>query len=110
MTDVIIQKTVKLADIEKIDIHGKLWNDVHANTYHSVQVSVLLKGDDKYTDLGFIAFRYGYDNCYEQSALMVLEKSVAGWNPKEKAIHWIADELGLKIDSRKEWVKRKRDM
>lgn len=105
-----IQNTVNLADVEAIDISGKLWNDVHANTYHSVQVAVLLKGDDKYTDLGFNSYAYGYERQYEDTALKIIRETVTGWNPTEKALHWIEKELQIKIQSRSEYVKRKRDL
>lgn len=110
MSSMTIQNHVEAADIEKIDIHGKLWNDVHGNTYHSCTVSVLLKGADKYTDLGFIPFRYGYDYCYEDAGRMIMKEAINGWNPKEEALHWMEKEMGVDINSRKEWVKRKRDL
>jgi hypothetical protein len=102
--------TVAMAQVEAIDVEGRLWTDVHGNTFHSVYVSVLAKGETSYRELGHETFTYGYDSAYEQTAMQIMRECITGFNPTESALWRAADETGLKVNSRKENVKRKKDM
>jgi hypothetical protein len=54
-----------------IIITGKKWfSKTHGNTYHSCMVERI--AGDKIETVGYIPFRYGYDNAYLQTAAEIL--------------------------------------
>ena len=109
MTQKIIIKTF-LANVASFKIEGNLWTDTHGNTVHSCYVSVLLKGENAFRELGYETYTYGYDNEYEQTALKIIRAAVEGFEHTDTRLHIIAADLGIHIDSSRQRVARKKDM
>jgi hypothetical protein len=109
MTDIIIKNTVDLKEIKRLAVRGYRWHSrSNGNTYHSVVVSALV--DNAWVRLGSSHGDYGYERQYEVTAVSVLKECVIGWNPKEKSLHYIADELGLELENDVFDVSTKREM
>jgi hypothetical protein len=58
--------------INTIDLQAKQWNDkVNGNSYFSAQITLNFGQDTQ--KIICLPFQYGYDSCYEYSALKALE-------------------------------------
>lgn len=63
-------KFFRTKEIEAAHVTARRWfQKSYGNTYHSVVVSILVKGDVNWMDLAVEPFVYGYGQQYEQTAL-----------------------------------------
>lgn len=112
-----IMKNINIQDIEQVHVTARRWfQKSYGNTYHSVYLSVLLKGSDSYIDLGFEPFRYGYDRQYEQTALDLFYQCVDV--PQKQDLESVkvaylqtaCQMLGIKYSEDVQDVSRKKDL
>lgn len=63
-------KPYNIEDIQAVHVDAKRWfKKSEGNTYHSVNLSFLLKDRKSYVSAIVEPFAYGYDRQYEQTAL-----------------------------------------
>lgn len=97
---------------DTVDFHARRWMDSYGNTYHVVDVGVLRKGSNRWTDLGSSEITYGYGSHYEETGREILEEDFTmprGWGKSRRAL-WKLRDFGVEFISEARDVKRKRDL
>ena len=110
-------KQISSKDIEQTHVSARRWfQKSYGNTYHSVYLSVLLKGDNKYQTIIIEPFTYGYDRMYEQTALEMFYQAVLCpekqdlENVRVAYLQTACQMLGIKYSEDVKDVKRKSDL
>lgn len=110
-------KNISIQDIEQVHVIARRWfQKSYGNTYHSVYLSVLLKGSNSYINLKFEPFQYGYDRQYEQTALELFYDCVDVpqrqdlESVKVAYLKPVCEMLGIKYSEDVQDVSRKKDL
>jgi len=103
---------------DTVQFTARRWMDSYGNTYHVVDVGVLRKGANRWTDLGESDITYGYGSHYEQTGREILEEAFSyprGWRSdayyanRDRPL-WHLRDFGVEFVSDARDVKRKRDL
>ncbi|UYE98434.1 hypothetical protein XbC2_5 [Xanthomonas phage XbC2] len=121
-------RTVKLEDVKGVTITANRWfNRGDGNTYHSVYLGVLIPveranelGANLYKrpisdgtvwiDLAQETFEYGYERCYDQTALALFDAGCSDTIADTGTLSRFCRESGIEFAENVHDVKRKKDL
>ena len=128
MTHRTIFQTVNLADVHAVTMTAKRWwNRGDGNTYHSVYLSVLvpveranelvanvynrpLEDGTVWIDLAQDTFQYGYERCFDQTALALFDAACTYPVPDCGTLSRFCREHDIPVSENLADVKRKKDL